>query len=60
MITGPRETRHISLTSVGQTEQCVSMRTATTAACRVRLLSLPDADPFEPLRHKLGWRGSVL
>ena len=34
--------------------------TATTAACRVRLLSLPDADPFEPLRHKLGWRGSVL
>jgi NAD+ kinase len=34
--------------------------TATTAARKVRLLVLPDADPFAPLRTKLGWRGSVL
>ncbi len=34
--------------------------TATTAALKVRLLSLPDADPFAPLRTKLGWRGTVL
>ena len=34
--------------------------TATTAALKVRLLVLPDADPFAPLRTKLGWRGTVL
>ena len=33
--------------------------TATTAAQKVRLLTLPDADPFEPLRRKLGWSGSL-
>ena len=34
--------------------------TATTAALKVRLLVLPDADPFAPLCMKLGWRGTVL
>lgn len=32
--------------------------TATTAALRVSLVSMPGADPFEPLRVKLGWNYS--
>lgn len=32
--------------------------TATTAAMRVSLVSMPGADPFEPLRVKLGWNYS--
>ena len=34
--------------------------TATTAALKVSLLSLPGADPFRPLREKLGWSGAAL
>ena len=34
--------------------------TATTAARTVSILSLPGADPFRPLREKLGWSGTVL
>ena len=34
--------------------------TATTAALAVTLLRLPGADPFRPLREKLGWSGTVL
>lgn len=34
--------------------------TATTAALKVGLVVLPGADPFEPLRQKLGWSGTVL
>jgi NAD+ kinase len=32
--------------------------TATTAAMRVSLVSMPGADPFEPLRGKRGWNYS--
>ncbi|MBQ9726830.1 MAG: NAD(+)/NADH kinase [Kiritimatiellae bacterium] len=34
--------------------------TATTAALAITLLSLPGADPFRPLREKLGWSGAAL
>lgn len=34
--------------------------TATTAALSVSLLVPPGADPFQPLREKLGWSGAVL
>lgn len=34
--------------------------TATTAARAVTLLSPPGADPFRPLREKLGWSGTAL
>ncbi len=34
--------------------------TATTAARTVTLLTLPGADPFRPLREKLGWSAAPL
>ena len=33
--------------------------TATTAALSVSILFPPDADPFRPLREKLGWSGTT-
>ena len=34
--------------------------TATTAARKIRLVTLPGHNPFAPLRHKLGWSAAPL